>query len=63
MGGWGRSRKHKLRTGDQKDKQKQKAGKGRHKESQLSVRSLGGMEERQQLLEEAGNNGLSGARV
>lgn len=62
-GGMGTQQKHKLRTGDQKDKQKQKAGKGRHKESQLSVWSLGGMEERQQLLEQAGNNGLSRARV
>lgn len=52
-GGMGLRRKHKLRSGDQKDKQKQKAAKGRHKESQLSVRSLRVMEERKQLLEKA----------
>lgn len=51
--GVGSSSKHKLRTGDQKDKQKQKAAKGRHKESQLSVRRLQVMEERKQLLEKA----------
>lgn len=39
---------------------------GREREAQrvtAELRSLGGLEERQQLLEEAGNNGLSRARV
>lgn len=61
--GDGAAAENKLRSGDQKDKQKQKAAKGRHKESQLSVRSLGVMEERKQLLEKAKNNGVNVARV
>lgn len=49
----GPPRKRRLRSGDQKDKQKQKAVRGRHKESQLSLRRLRVMEERKQLLGEA----------
>lgn len=49
----GPPRKRRLRSGDQKDKQKQKAARGRHKESQLSLRRLRVMEERKQLLGEA----------